>query len=458
MGIIRAAINSVSGELSDSYLDAYKSAPMDKRTAVAPGWFHDAGQGKNTNTKRTNNIISNGSKVQVAPGQLMCLVDGGRVVDYTAEPGYYQVQNSSAPSLFNGEFGATLKNGWERIKYGGNNYQEQRIVFINLRPMEGIKFGTRNPIGYYDENYDIDVRVRTNGTFSLQIVEPWLFFNEVMPEECVMEGAFLNVEDFLNDTFMSEFNGALAQALSKLSSKGVRISRMNDHTMELAQFMREVLDPVWKEERGIIIKNVGCNGITYDQETQQLLTERSRVAMFKSPEMRETMVQTSIARGIEAAGSNPNGAAAGFLGIGMGMNAASGFMNTASATNLQQMQMQQQMQQQQMQQPVQPAPQAVAAVAAGGWNCSCGHQGNTGKFCAQCGSPKPAPAPAAGNWFCPSCGAANTGRFCAECGAKRPEAPKKIKCDKCGYEPDMNSPIPKFCPECGDPINEADYQ
>ena len=108
MGIIRAAINSVSGELSDSYLDAYKSAPMDKRTAVAPGWFHDAGQGKNTNTKRTNNIISNGSKVQVAPGQLMCLVDGGRVVDYTAEPGYYQVQNSSAPSLFNGEFGATL--------------------------------------------------------------------------------------------------------------------------------------------------------------------------------------------------------------------------------------------------------------------------------------------------------------------------------------------------------------
>ena len=24
-----------------------------------------------------------------------------------------------------------------------------------------------------------------------------------------------------------------------------------------------------------------------------------------------------------------------------------------------------------------------------------------------------------------------------------------IKCDKCGYEPDMSGPIPKFCPNCG---------
>ena len=27
-----------------------------------------------------------------------------------------------------------------------------------------------------------------------------------------------------------------------------------------------------------------------------------------------------------------------------------------------------------------------------GWTCSCGQTGNTGKFCANCGSPKPAPA------------------------------------------------------------------
>ena len=198
MGIIKAAINSIGGELSDAYLEAYRPSRMTQRTVVAPGIFADAGQGRNTNTKRMNNVISNGSMIQVASGQLMCLVDGGRVVDYTTVPGYYKVSNSSSPSLMNGEFGATLKDGWERIKFGGNTYHEQRVIYINLRPMEGIKFGTKSPVPYYDEFYKIDVMVRAFGTFSLQIVEPWKFFNTVLPPECVTDGVGLEVDDFLD--------------------------------------------------------------------------------------------------------------------------------------------------------------------------------------------------------------------------------------------------------------------
>ena len=147
--------------------------------------------------------------------------------------------------------------------------------------------------------------------------------------------------------------------------------------------------------------------------------------------MRETYVQTSIARGIEAAGSNSNGAMAGFMGVGMGLNATGGFMGAASNNNMQQMQMQQMQQQPQYGQPQYGQPQqqyapAQQARAAAGWTCACGTGGNTGKFCMNCGKPKP--------------------------------AAKKIKCDKCGFEPDMTKAIPKFCPNCGDPINEADFQ
>lgn len=453
MGIIKAAVNAVGGTLSDAYLEAYRPSSMGQRTAVCPGVFADAGQGRNTNVKRMNNVISNGSMIQVGSGQLMCLVDGGRVVDYTTVPGYYKVENSSSPSLMNGEFGASLKDGWERIKFGGNTFHEQRVVYINLNPMEGIKFGTKSPVPYYDEFYKIDVMVRAFGTFSLQIVEPWKFFNTVIPNDCKMNGERLEVDDFLDDTFMSEYLGALGEALSNISTLGQPLSRIPTQTTKLVQYMQDALDPVWRQERGIEIKSVGISSISYDEDTKELLKERNKVAIFNDPSMRETFVQTSIARGIENAGSNSNGAMAGFMGVGMGMNAAGNFMGSASQTNMQQMQMQQQAQPMQQQQ---PAPQA-AAPAQDGWSCECGHSGNTGKFCANCGKPKPEPKNDA-SWTCPDCGNSNTGKFCANCGKPKPTAPKKIKCDKCGFEPDMTKDIPKFCPNCGDPINEADFQ
>lgn len=430
MGIIRAALNSVGGTLADSYLDAYRPYHMGPRTVVAPGVFADDGTGRNTNTKRANNVISNGSKIFVDSNQLMCLVDGGKVVDYSAEPGYYTVSNSSAPSFFNGEFKKTFSDAWDRIKFGGNQYKEQRVIYINLRTMEGIKFGTKTPVPFFDEKYQIDVAVRAFGTFSIKVTDYWKFFNEVIPHECIFEGASLEVDDFLNDTFMSEYLGALGEALSNMSVEGIQLSRIPTQTGKLSQYMRTALDPVWGESRGLEIVNVGISSITYDDDTKKLLQKRNETVIYNDPSMRETFVQTSIARGIEAAGSNPNGAGNAFMGINMGMGAASGFMNNASNMNMQQMQMQQQQMQQQMQQ--------AAAPAANSWDCSCGHKGNTGKFCAECGAKKPEPA---GAWKC-ICGATNTGKFCAECGAKKPDDGKWI-CS-CGA-----TNTGKFCANCG---------
>ena len=99
----------------------------------------------------------------------------------------------------------------------------------------------------------------------------------------------------------------------------------------------------------------------------------------------------------------------------------------------------------QPQQPAQPAP------AAGAWKCSCGAT-VTGKFCTECGKPKPA---ASEGWKC-TCGAVNKGKFCPECGAKKPEGVPQYKCDKCGWEPADPTKAPKFCPECGDPFDSGD--
>ncbi len=55
-------------------------------------------------------------------------------------------------------------------------------------------------------------------------------------------------------------------------------------------------------------------------------------------------------------------------------------------------------------------------------------------------------------WTCASCGnAGNTGKFCTECGSPKPEAAAPVTaCPSCGYA--FGDSTPKFCPECGTPI------
>ena len=79
----------------------------------------------------------------------------------------------------------------------------------------------------------------------------------------------------------------------------------------------------------------------------------------------------------------------------------------------------------------------------------------TGKLCTECGAKKPEEAPAEEGWKC-SCGAVNKGKFCPECGGKKPAGVPQYKCDKCGWEPEKGSALPKFCPECGDSFDNGD--
>ena len=74
----------------------------------------------------------------------------------------------------------------------------------------------------------------------------------------------------------------------------------------------------------------------------------------------------------------------------------------------------------------------------------------------ECGEKKPEAK--ADGWICPQCGKVNKGKFCAECGTKKPAGEKLYKCDKCGWEPEDPAHPPKFCPECGDVFDDSDVK
>lgn len=442
MGIIKAAFNAIGGGFADQWLEVIEPQEMSDTTVLTPGVKVRAKDKRNANKKGTDNTVSNGSIIHVYPNQFMMLVEGGKIVDYTAEEGYYKVSNSTLPSMFNGQFGDSLKETFNRVKFGGVTSTVQKVFYINLQEVKGIKFGTRNPVNYYDKFYNAELFLRAHGTYSIKILDPLKFYMEAIPRD----KSQVDIND-INEQYLSEFLTALQSAINQMSADGIRISLVASRSIELAKYMATVLDNDWSQMRGMQIQSVGISSISYDEESQKLINMRNQGAMLSDATIREGYVQGSIARGIEAAGSNSNGAMTGFMGVGMGLQGSGGFMDAASQTNRQQMQQQEQGKAQNRQE-----TQPTSDPSVEGWKCDCG-QVNTSRFCTQCGKAKPSNEK--NTWNC-KCGSVNTGNFCSECGSKRPEKPRNYRCNKCGFEPKDFDKLPKFCPECGDPFNEDD--
>lgn len=418
MGIIKAFFDSVGGNLADQWLEVYEANEMSDTTVFTTGVAVRTGK-RNSNKKGSEDYISDGSIIHVYDNQFMLLVDGGKVVDYTAEPGYYKVDSGSAPSLFNGHFGASLKEMFSRIKFGGVPSGKQKVFFINLQEIKGIKFGTKIPINYFDSFYNAELFLRAFGTYSIKITNPLKFYAEAISRNAER----VDITD-INGQYLDEFLEALTAAINKMSVDGIRISYVASKSTELSRYMADELDENWDGLRGFEVLSVGIASVSYDEESKKLINMRNQGAMLGDPSVREGYIQGAIARGLENAGSNANGAATAFMGMGMGMNAGGGFMASASQANQNQIAQQQ--------------AQAQAQAQANSWTCSCGAT-NTGNFCQNCGSKKPAPQ---GSWTC-SCGETNTGNFCQGCGSKKPTSNEKF-CPNCGTK---NTGA--FCQNCG---------
>ena len=465
MGLIKAGIGALGGTLADQWKEFFYCEAIDKDTLVVKGQKRMTS--RSSNTKGNDNIISNGSGIAVADGQCMIIVEQGKVVEVCAEPGQFTYDSSTEPSIFSGKLGKgildTFKTIGKRFTYGGDTGKDQRVYYFNTKEIVDNKFGTANPVPFRivdrNINLDIDVSIRCNGVFSYRIADPLLFYTNVCGN---VSSEYRRSE--IDGQLKPEFINALQPALAKISELQIRPNAIPAHVEELSQAMNESLTAKWAKLRGLEVVSVAMNSITLPDEDAEMIKQAQRTAIMRDPTMAAATIVGAQADAMKAAAENKNGAMMGFMGMGMAQQA--GGMN---AQNLFAMGQQQQQA---------AAAAAPAAPAANAWKCACGVE-NTGKFCLECGKPKPVPAAswtcacgtentgkfclecgkpkpvAAAGWTC-ACGTVNKGKFCMECGKPKPANEPLYRCDKCGWEPKDPKHPPKFCPECGDPFDDGD--
>ena len=457
MGLIKTVIDAVGAQGKAAGVNMFNNILGSAQTTVADQYLEYfycdaisgdvlAVKGKNRLTKGNNkgsdNIISNGSIIEVNAGQAALIIDDGKVAEFCAEPGQYRYDQSTEPSIFYGNLGENILNTFKeigkRFAFGGEISKTQRVYYITINEVRNNLWGTSNPIPFFISDqvtgFQGDISLIANGEYTFHISDPIRFYSFIAAN---FSGDSYSKKD-LQSIMRSDFMTALQPALGALSDYGVgiRYSAITTKTPILVEKLNEQLSEKWGKLRGMEVLDVTFNSLKATEEDEKRIKQFQDTAVYTNVNMAAARMTTATANAMEAAASNEStGPMMAFAGLNMAQQAGGGM----NAANLYAMGQQQ----------AQAAPQQAAPII--GWKCSCGKDGNTGKFCAECGSKKPDDA----GWTC-SCGSVNQGKFCANCGAKKPEGAPLYKCDKCGWEPEDPMNPPKFCPECGDVFDDND--
>ncbi len=443
MGLIKAGVGATGGTLADQWKEFFYCEALPNNVLMRKGEKQISG--RSSNTKASDNIISNGSGIAVADGQCMIIVEQGKIVEVCAEPGEFTYDSSTEPSIFAGGLGEGIKNTFKtigkRFTFGGDTAKDQRVYYFNTKEIIGNKFGTPNPIMFEIINKRIGmsrtVQVRCNGVYTYVISDPLLFYTRLCGN---ITHEF--TRDQIDEQLKAEFIDALQPAFGTLAELELRPAQIPAKANELKAAMNDALKQEWIDNRGISVEKIALNPITLTPEDMKKINDMEDAAtMGSNPFMMAGRMTNATADSMNTAAANEAGAMTGFMGMGMvggiGMNGQGGFGMAQNMYN-QGVQQQQQYQAQQ------------AAPTQSGWSCSCG-QANNGKFCTNCGQPQPNQD----GWTC-SCGQINKGKFCQNCGSPKPAGAPLYRCDKCGWEPEDPKNPPKFCPDCGDVFDGND--
>lgn len=394
MGLIKAFTSSAMSYIGDLWEDYIYCDSLDADTLVQKGRARkSAGAGKNA----SENIITEGSRIAVNAGQMLVVVENGRIIDFTAEQGGYEYKSNTSPSMFCGNFGDALKISFNQIggrfAFGGQAGNDQRVYFINTKEILGNKFGFGN-VPYRDSEFNMTILLQGFGAYSFEITDPIAFYTNICGNV-----ADKYMKSSMEPQLRTELQSALLPALGELAESGVHYDRLSGQTEKITALLKSRLSEKWKKDRGIEIKNISFSTILPDDESVDKIRQLQESRAYSGNKaMLGARVGAAQATAMESAAENSAGAVTGFMGMSMAQSMGAVNVNELMKSE--------------------PVPSSAAPVSV---------------------------SQAEETWVC-SCGMENTMRFCPNCGSKKPDT---NRCSNCGIEIPAQFAEMKFCPNCG---------
>lgn len=344
MGFIKAFTGALGGTFADQWKDfIVPRSDVPATAAIFGAERRGTDSGRGSNTKGSENIITNGSKIVVPEGTALITMQDGAITGFIAEPGgfIFNSEDVNSQSLFAGDgfVSSLVKSTWEKVKFGGVPGSEQLAFYVNLKEIPNNRFGTQSEIYWDDAYFGTQVGCLTRGTYTLKIVDPLLFVKNFVPTMYLQADApIFDFADMDNDAGSQLFNevvGTLSAAFSNYTndpSKGNRISKIQGDQIGFAQAMSQAVEEAygWKSTRGLEIVKTAILAIEYDEDTKELMKDVKKADAL-SGARGNSFMQQAAARGMQAAGENGGGSGMAFMGVGM--NAAGNMMGNMQQQN-----------------------------------------------------------------------------------------------------------------------------
>lgn len=330
MGLIKALTSSTSSAFGDQFKEYVTCPTVDKNVLITRGIVNHGDGNKNP----SEGVISNGSKINIPQGWAMMLVDNGKVVEFSSEPGEYTYDSSSEPSIFYGGLGKgiidTIKNIGSRITFGGQTARDQRVYYVNILNVTGNKFGSPQPKKITDEKYGI-IEVTFFGEYAYQVDNPVALVGNVLGANAKDVVTF---DEVMGSQLKNEFVEQITKAITEVMRlKKVSFGDMGMYGSDISDKMNEILSSSWRDKYGLIVTDVALGDINVTEESMKRINKIDDATIFSDSKLQSGLMANASAEALKNAASNDNGAMMGFAGMNMAGNAGASLMGAVNQNN-----------------------------------------------------------------------------------------------------------------------------